>query len=111
MAEMKALIVRNCVAGFALAFAAMAAILIFDIAHLRELLLGSDAGLMAGALLTFFLGLTFSAAQIGIAVMGLGEEKPGGRDDGIRDWAFGQAPELVPVRVERGDMRGPHKRM
>lgn len=60
--------------GFALAFVFVGALLGADVSGLRTLLLASDIGWLALALLTFFSGLTFASVQMGLAVMMFGED-------------------------------------
>ncbi len=97
------LFLRNALIGFGIAVAMVAGILIFDVAGLGGLMLGSAAGMMGAAMLTFFLGLTFGSVQIGIAVMAMAEDTaPKGKGPRI-----GPDPVPVPVRVTAKDKRRP----
>lgn len=111
MAEMRSLILRNTGTGFVLAFVAIATLFAFDIGQLRALVFGSGTGVLAGAVLTFFLGLTLAATQIGIAVMNLGEAQP---PKGLRWFAlhWRMEPARVYVRVDnRPPDFKPHHRL
>ena len=55
--------------GVAVAVVTVTAIVTLDIAGLGTLAAGSEDGMLALFLLTFFLGLTFGSAQMGFAVM------------------------------------------
>lgn len=69
--------------GFAIAFVFVGVILAVDLSGLRSLMLGSDYGLLALFMLTFFSGLTFASVQMGLAVMMLSDDEaatpPGAR--------------------------------
>jgi membrane glycosyltransferase len=73
---------RHALVGFALAVVFVGALLAFDVARLGTLVWGSPSGLFAVAALTFAVGLTFASAQMGFAIMLLGEETGGGRGGG-----------------------------
>ena len=83
--------------GIAVAVVTVAGIVVFDIAGLGTLAAGSEDGLLALFLLTFFLGLTFGSAQMGFAVM---RHKPSAGEGGLRAplLSFGR-PAAVPVRA------------
>lgn len=68
------LFVVHTVIGFALASAFVAILMAFDAAGLRTLILETHAGWVV-ALLWFFSGLTFASAQMGIAVMSMGDDR------------------------------------
>lgn len=72
------LYIVNVITGFGLAALMVAALLWFDIAHLRHLILGSDRALLALFMLWMFHGIVFAGVQFAIAVMNLAE------DDGPR---------------------------
>jgi len=80
--------------GFAVAGCAVAAILGTDFNGLGTLLRRAEAHPWPAALLWFFLGTSFSAVQIGVAVMRLGAERPG--EPG------GAELRPIPVRARRG---------
>lgn len=93
MPELVRLYIRNVFAGAALSLVFVGLLLGFDVAHLRHLILGSDIGFIAVALLFVFNTVVFSGVQFGIAVMRMAadETPPGG---GKRD--------AIPASMERG---------
>ncbi|MCE7029569.1 hypothetical protein [Jiella avicenniae] len=62
-------LVRHVVVGFSAAALLVAALVFTDTAGFGTVLRASDAGLLAACLVVYFLGLTFSSVQIGIALM------------------------------------------
>ena len=73
-------LLRHAAIGIAVAVVTVTAIVTLDIAGLGTLAAGSEDGLLALFLLTFFLGLTFGSAQMGFAIMRRSES--GGRGGG-----------------------------
>ncbi|MBS7538455.1 hypothetical protein [Ancylobacter lacus] len=61
--------------GFALGIGFVAALLVLDVARLGTLVRETSLGYVGGGALTFALGLTFASAQMGFAVMLLGQEE------------------------------------
>jgi hypothetical protein len=96
MLKLVRLYIVNVAIGFALAAVFTALLVIFDVAGLGRLILGSSMGLVAGAMLVMFNGVVFAGVQFAIAVMRLAE-KP--RDDG----PSGGMRVPVPVRVAARD--------
>ncbi len=92
MPELVRLYIRSVALGFAIAVAFTGALVWWDVAGLGHLILGSDIGLIAAAMLVVFNGIVFSAVQFAFRVMSLAESDEGPRG-GLRD------PVLVPVRV------------
>ncbi len=93
MTQLVSLYVRSVATGFAVAAVFAAGLVWFDVAGIGHLILGSDIGWVAAAMLVVFNGIVFSAVQFAIAVMGLAEDDaPRG---GLRDHA-----ELIPIPVE-----------
>ena len=66
-------LIRHALIGFALAILLVGLALIFDLLGLRGLAAASGSGPVAIVVLTFSLGLTFASAQMGMAVMLLGQ--------------------------------------
>lgn len=88
------LYIQSVAIGFAIAVAFTGGLLRLDVAGLGHLVMGSNIGWIAVAMLVVFNGIVFSAVQFGWRVMGMaeGEQGPkGGR--GVRE------PVLVPVAV------------
>ena len=77
-------LLRNALIGFAAAALFVAGLVLADVGRLGTVLRASDVGLLASALLVYFLGLTFAGAQIGFALM-LGHATP---DDDKRHEQF-----------------------
>jgi hypothetical protein len=91
------LYVVNVAIGFALALGFVTALVWLDVANLRHLILETDKGYLAFALLVLSNGIVFAGAQFAIAVMRLAA--PDDRPSGGRP-----APRIVmePVRVTAG---------
>jgi len=110
MPELVRLYIRNVIFGAGLSALFVGMLLGFDVAHLRHLILSSDIGYIALALLFVFNTVVFSGVQFAIAVMRIGEDETppgGGKRDAIP--SFRMAPEMlaipVPVRVETRNRR------
>jgi hypothetical protein len=76
--------IRQCLIGFGLAAVFVGLLLYFDVARLRSLILATQGGWMALALLVMFNGLVFAGVQFAITIMRMGEPQPpkgGKRDD------------------------------
>lgn len=94
MPKLVRLYITSVAIGFALAVLFVAALIAMDVAGLRHLILGSDMGWVAGAMMVMFNGVVFAGVQFAIAVMRLADD----RDTGPRGGRAVRA-ELVPVRV------------
>ncbi|MEO1019949.1 MAG: hypothetical protein AAFY56_20005 [Pseudomonadota bacterium] len=70
-------LIRHVAIGQIIAILSVGAIIMTDFANLGTLMANSDIGLLAVALLTFMLGLTFGSAQMGIAIMLLPYDRGG----------------------------------
>lgn len=86
--------------GFALSALLVALLLAFDVAGLRRLVLGSDVGLVAVAMLVVFNGVVLSGVQFGFAVMQMGREGGSGGRGGRLFTKDVAQPLAVPVRVK-----------
>lgn len=88
-------LMRHAAIGCALAVLFVGGLVGLDVGGLGKLVATSPDGLLAVALLTFGLAITFSSVQMGFAVMLLGDadDRGGGRKLPVK------ALELVPVRV------------
>lgn len=87
MPKLIRLYIVNVAIGFGIAVAFVAALIWLDVAHLRHLVLESDMGWVAAAMMVMFNGVVFAGVQFGIAVMRMAEtdDTPkGGRRRGIR---------------------------
>ncbi|MBN7785822.1 hypothetical protein JYP51_12880 [Ponticoccus gilvus] len=65
-------------AGFALSAVFVGILLWFNVANLRDLIGGSDVGLLALFLLWLFNGIVFGGVQFGIAIMRMARSDSGG---------------------------------
>jgi membrane glycosyltransferase len=93
---------RHALIGFALAVVFVGALLGFDVARLGTLVWASPSGPIAVAALTFAVGLTFASAQMGFAVMLLGEESDDGTGGGRATRVLARrALRLVPVPARK----------
>lgn len=74
-------LVGHALVGFGLAILFVGTLTALDVFHLGALLRGSEDGLLALAVLTFAVGLTFGSVQMGFAVMLMSDdnEPPRGR--------------------------------
>ena len=77
MPKLIRLYIVNVLIGFALALAFVIGLVWLDVAHLRHLILETDSGPLAFALLVLSNGVVFAGVQFGIAVMRLAEEGSG----------------------------------
>lgn len=94
MPKLVRLYIQSIAIGFALSCGFVVALVALDVAGLRGLILGSEMGAVAAAMMIVFNGIIFAGAQFAYAVMGMAD-----RDDGPR----GGRPmrnEPIPVRVE-----------
>lgn len=95
MPELVRLYIRNVLIGIGLAVAFVAALLGFNVANLRHLILGSDMGWIAVAMLVVFNAVVFSGVQFAIAVMRMAEPEDRG-NGGLR---VRVSDEPAPVRA------------
>lgn len=75
-------LVRHAIIGFSGAAFLVGALIATDTGGFGKVIRQSDSGILAACLVIYFLGLTFSAVQIGIALM-TGQPTPDD-DDGER---------------------------
>ena len=97
MPQLVRLYIVNVLIGFAIALAFVAALVWFDVAGLRHLVLETDTGWLGGLMLVMFNGVVFAGVQFAIAVMKLAEP-PEGPKGGTRAPAVFR--KLVPVRIK-----------
>ena len=82
MPKLISLYIRQVIIGFVISAAFVAGLLWFDVNGLRGLVLGSDVGFIALAMLWISNGIVFAGVQFGIRVMMMAEDAPssgGGR--------------------------------
>ncbi|WP_134725520.1 hypothetical protein [Paracoccus luteus] len=80
MPELVRLYIRNIVIGGMLSVVFTTALIALDVAHLRHLVMATQGGFIAAALLLLFNALVFAGVQFAIAVMRMGDRprRPGG---------------------------------
>ena len=109
MPELVRLYIRNVIFGAGLSAAFVGLLLGFDVAHLRHLILSSDIGYIALAILFLANTVVFAGVQFAITIMRMAEEETppgGGKRDGIPaglDTAANMV--AVPVPVESRTQR------
>lgn len=103
MPKLATFLLRHAVVGFMVAAAFVAILLFSDIGGLASLAAADQAGGFAIGVLTFFIGLTFSSAQMGFAVMLAKDNDDDKPDKGKRiplfdDWFVEPARALIRAR-------------
>jgi uncharacterized membrane protein len=98
MPKLIALYIRSVAIGFGLSAGFLALMLWLDVAGLRHLILGSDMGLVAAAMVFMFQGVVFAGVQFAIAVMSLAEKDDTPRG-GLRDLIAPPVDSRIPVPV------------
>lgn len=73
------LYIKSVAIGFAVALAFVSGFVALDVAHLRHLVLDSDLGWLAFAMMVMFNGIVFAGVQFGIAIMRMAEPEDGPR--------------------------------
>lgn len=94
MPELVRLYIRSGVVGFGLSAVFVAGLVWWDVAGIGHLILGSDIGWIAAAMMVFFNGIVFAAVQFAFKIMGMAENS-----DGPKGGHGAGEPVLVPVRV------------
>lgn len=69
MPKLIRLYIVNVAIGFGISLAFVIGLVLLDVANLRHLILGSDMGYVAGAMMVMFNGVVFAGVQFAIAVM------------------------------------------
>ncbi|MEY4983813.1 MAG: hypothetical protein RIR62_2079 [Pseudomonadota bacterium] len=98
MPKLIRLYIQSVAIGFALSAIFVAMLVWFDVGGLNGLVLGSNMGWVAAAMLVVSNGIIFAGAQFGIRVMMLAED-----DDAPRGGRRARGPlpgAAIPVRVE-----------
>ena len=96
MPKLVRLYIESIAIGFALSCGFVVALVAMDVAGLRGLILGSEIGWVAAAMMVVFNGVIFSGAQVAFAVMRMAEDGEGPRGGRM----VRAEPVPVPVRVE-----------
>ena len=103
MPELVRLYIRNIAIGGALAAVFTAALIAFDVGHLRHLVMATQGGFLAVLLLFVFNTLVFAGVQFAIAVMRMGD-RPRPPRGGLRAPHTG-SPIGAEARVKAGQAR------
>jgi TRAP-type C4-dicarboxylate transport system permease small subunit len=94
MPELVRLYIQSVALGFAIAAAYTGGLLWLDVAGIGHLIMASDIGWIAVAMLVFFNGIVFSAVQFAFRIMAMAED-----DSGPKGGRGAREPVLVPVVV------------
>ena len=94
MPQLVRLYLQSVALGFAIAAGFTGGLLWFDVAGIGHLVMGSNIGWIAVAMLVVFNGIVFSAVQFAFRVMGMA-----GTDEGPSGGHGAREPVLVPVPV------------
>jgi hypothetical protein len=95
MPKLIRLYIVNVAIGFVIALAFVSAIVFFDVANLRHLVMETEMGWLAFIMMVVFNGIVFAGVQFAYAVMSLAEKDDtpkGGKKQGVM-------AELAPVRI------------
>ena len=95
MPELVRLYIRSVALGFAISAVFTAGLIWWDVAGIGHLILGSDIGLVAAAMMVVFNGVVFSAVQFAFRIMAMAED-----DSGPKGGRGAPLRVLVPIRVE-----------
>lgn len=98
MPKLIRLYIINVAIGFALAGAFVALLVWADVAHLRHLVLESEKGWLAAAMMVLANGVVFAGVQFGIAVMRMAEDDSGPKG-GKRRRVGPMVGDLQPLRA------------
>jgi hypothetical protein len=74
MPELIKLLIRHALIGYGLSVLLVICMLSFNVGGFTDLVTHTDHGWVAALMLLGFTGITFASAQMGIAVMGAGQE-------------------------------------
>jgi len=101
MPELIRVYIRNVFVGAGLSVAFIALLMYFNVANLRHLILASDIGYIAVALLFVFNTIVFAGVQFGITIMRMAEDEtpPGGGKRDAIPAGLDKAANMVAVPV------------
>lgn len=103
MSNLVKFLIHHAAVGFGLAVIAVGLMVWADIANLGTLASGSDMGIVGLVILTVFMGLTLSSAQMGFAVMLLRDDGDKGGKGGRARWLYRLFAAPAPVAVRAKD--------
>ncbi|TAG22149.1 MAG: hypothetical protein EAZ40_08350 [Rhodobacterales bacterium] len=94
MPELVRLYIRSVAFGFGIAVVFTAGVIWLDVAGVGHLILASDIGWVAAAMMVFFNGIIFGAVQFAFRIMAMAEDDAPTGGTGLRDGV------LIPIPVE-----------
>jgi hypothetical protein len=94
MPELVRLYIRSVAIGFGISALFTVGLVWWDVAGVGHLILGSDIGPVAAAMLVVFNGIVFSAVQFAFRIMAMAET-----DEGPKGGHGAREPVLIPVPV------------
>ena len=101
MPELVRLYIRSVFVGFGISVIFTAALVWWDVAGIGHLILGSDIGWIAAAMMVFFNGIVFAAVQFAVKIMAMADDGEGPKGGhGAREPVMIPVP--VPVRRRKG---------
>lgn len=103
-------LVKNAAIGFVMAAIMVAGMLTFNVGNIFTLVMQSDVGIFAVALMTFMIGLTFASIQMGFAVMFSYEDigkPPAERSDPLMSADDMKRLGLQPIPIKTRDRKAP----
>ena len=95
MTDLVRLYIRSAILGFAISAAFTVGLIWWDVAGIGHLILGSDIGGIAAAMLVVFNGIVFGAVQFAFRIMAMAED-----GDGPRGGHGAGEPVLIPIPVK-----------
>lgn len=98
------LYIINVAIGFALSAVFLVMLIGFNLGNLRHLILETDMGYVAAAMIFMANGIIFAGVQFGIAVMRLAQDEDDTPRGGLRQHAV-----LAPVKVAQTSARHPRR--
>lgn len=102
MPKLVRLYIQSVALGFVISAAFTGGLMWLDVAGIGHLVMASDIGWIAVAMLVIFNGIVFSAVQFAFRVMGMAENTEGPKGgQGAREPVLMSAPVPVPVHNPR----------
>lgn len=105
MPELVRLYIRSVALGFAISAVFTAGLIWWDVAGIGHLILGSDIGLIAAAMMVVFNGIVFSAVQFAFKIMAMAED-----DEGPKGGHGAREPVLAPIPAPVASRKPRHGR-
>lgn len=103
------LYITNVAIGFALSAVFLGMLIGFNLGNLRHLILETDMGYVAAAMIFMANGIIFAGVQFGIAVMRLAQDDDDTPRGGLRQHAVLAPVKLAPVKVAQTSARHPRR--